>query len=343
MEQHELTLGPLLDEKGNLNEAGFSYSLVKTYDRKAVKANKLRLKEWDYYYVGSKDVGFAFTIDDNGYMDLCSASLLFLAAPAHKAEAMVASPLSLGKRRLPSTSLTGDTFYKTKKVAMSFRHENGKRHLMVTWPDFTKGKDLAADIVLETTTDKTMVIATPFKKDKHFYYNQKINNLKASGWVRYGNDLYDLSKGDFYGVLDWGRGVWTYQNTCYWSSLNASQDGHTIGWNLGYGFGDTSKASENMLFVDKDAYKLNDVTFQIPKGANGKDDFLSPWKFVSQSGDIDLTFTPVLDRAGGANLLLLKSNQHQVFGRFIGTFQVAGKTIGIHDLPGFAEKVFNRW
>ena len=47
--QHKLSNGPLLDEKGNLNEAGYAFSLVKQYQRKDIKARKGRIKEWDYY------------------------------------------------------------------------------------------------------------------------------------------------------------------------------------------------------------------------------------------------------------------------------------------------------
>ena len=45
--QHKLSNGPLLDSNGNLVEAGYAFSLVKDYDRKAIKAGKMRIKEWD--------------------------------------------------------------------------------------------------------------------------------------------------------------------------------------------------------------------------------------------------------------------------------------------------------
>ena len=98
-----------------------------------------------------------------------------------------------------------------------------------------------------------------------------------------------------------------------------------------------------MLFVDEEAYKLNDVRFEIPKEGK-KDDFLSPWRIVSESGDIDLVFEPILNRHGGANVLLIKSDQNQVFGRFSGQFRLPdGKLIEIKNQTGFAEKVSNRW
>ena len=47
--------------------------------------------------------------------------------------------------------------------------------------------------------------------------------------------------------MDWGRGVWTYHNTWYWSSASGELDGVPFGWNLGYGFGDTAAATELIL------------------------------------------------------------------------------------------------
>ena len=76
MKQHLLTPGPLLDERGHLTEAGYATSLVKTYDRSAIRAGKSRIKEWDYYLVYNDDFGVALTIDDNSYMGLVSASFL---------------------------------------------------------------------------------------------------------------------------------------------------------------------------------------------------------------------------------------------------------------------------
>ncbi|MCI1244797.1 MAG: DUF2804 domain-containing protein [Bacilli bacterium] len=343
-EQHLLTSGPLLDEKGNLAECGYAFSLVKTYDRKAIKAPKGRIKEWDYYYVGDKERGIALTIDDNGYMDMCSCTVFDFRVPGYE-ERSIMHPFSYGKRKLPATSKEGDTVYLDKNVTMKFTHENGKRHLYMVWPKFGKGgEELRCDVFLEETNPNSMVIATPFKKAAHFYYNQKINCLRASGYAKLGDDFIDLNK-DAYGVLDWGRGVWTYRNAWYWSSLNAIQDGHVIGWNLGYGFGDTKAASENMLFVDRKAYKLNDVAFDIPMDKRGRDDFLKPWRFRSQTGDIDLVFTPRIDRHSLTNALIIESKQHQVYGSFSGKFLVndLSEAIEIHDLPGFAEKVSNRW
>jgi hypothetical protein len=125
--------------------------------------------------------------------------------------------------------------------------------------------------------------------------------------------------------------------------MNGIYEGRNIAFNLGYGFGDTSQASENMLFLDQRAYKLEDVSFNIPRNKKGKEVYLQRWTFTSESGDINLIFEPLFDRASNTNALLIQSDQHQVFGRFSGTFRVKGKNSHFENLIGFAEKVKNRW
>lgn len=188
-----------------------------------------------------------------------------------------------------------------------------------------------------------MVICTPFDKPGHFYYNQKINCMRAAGTVRIGGQTYTFDPADSFGVLDWGRGVWTYHNTWYWGSASGQVDGVPFGWNIGYGFGDTSAASENMLFYGGRAHKLGQVTFHIPM-AGKREDYLAPWRFTSDDGRFEMDFAPILDRAACTDVKLIKSDQHQVFGRFTGTALLDdGTPVRVKDLLGFAEKVENKW
>lgn len=339
--EHLLSKGPLLDKKGNLIEAGYSFELVKEYSRKAIKGLKSRIKEWDYYFITDGEYGLALTIDDNSYMGLVSVSVLDFKNKTQVTKSYIRW-LTFGEIVFPSTSKDGDVFVDSKKYSMYFGNKKGKRHIVCSMKNVKKGIDFSCDIRLENTLDKSMVIATPFNKKRHFYYNQKINLLKANGYFKLGNINHQFNTSSL-GVLDWGRGVWTYSNTWYWSSLNANFEGHRIGFNLGYGFGDTSHASENMFFYDDKAYKLEDVTFNIPQDEKGKDDYMSPWTFTSKKGDINLTFTPIIDRYANTNALIIQSKQHQVFGYFSGSITVDKKEYKFKDLLGFAEKVKNRW
>ena len=339
--QHKLSKGPLLDENGNLAEAGYAFSLVKEYDRKAIKGLKSRIKEWDYYFIYDEEYGIALTVDDNSYMGMASVSILDFKKKAEHTKSYI-SWFTFGKVGLPSSSNSGDVHMKSKNYDMFFENKGGQRHLICKLKNLARGKDFECDIYLEPTNEGSMVIATPFKKKRHFYYNQKINLLKAKGSFKFGETEHRLNEKAL-GVLDWGRGIWTYKNTWYWSSLNANYQGHNIGFNLGYGFGDTSAASENMFFYDNKAFKLEDVVFNIPKNAKGKLSFMDSWKFISENGDIDMVFKPIIDRYANTNALIIQSKQHQVFGYFSGLIKVNDEVYKFDNLLGFAEMVTNRW
>lgn len=189
-----------------------------------------------------------------------------------------------------------------------------------------------------------MVICTPFDKPGHFYLNQKINCFRASGKVTVGEREYMLDTADSFGVLDWGRGVWTYHNTWYWASASGLVDGVTFGFNLGYGFGDTSAATENMLFYNGKAHKLSKVRFKIP-GRRRKRRYMEQWEFTSDDGRFEMRFDPVLDRSACSSAMgLIKSDQHQIFGKFTGLALLDdGTEIFVRDFLGFAEEVENKW
>ena len=60
---HEITArGPLLDKKGHLTQTGFAKNLILDYDRSKIKANALRIKEWDYYLIANDDFAVALTV-----------------------------------------------------------------------------------------------------------------------------------------------------------------------------------------------------------------------------------------------------------------------------------------
>lgn len=208
---------------------------------------------------------------------------------------------------------------------------------------FAVALTIDGSVTLTEEPEESMVICTPFPKPGCFYYNQKINCMRARGQVQLGDKTYCFDPADSFGVLDWGRGVWTYHNTWYWGSASGLADGVPFGWNIGYGFGDTSAASENMLFYGGKAHKLSQVCFHIPQ-RDGRDDFLSPWRFTSDDGRFEMKFDPILDRAACTDVKLIKSDQHQVFGRFTGAATLDdGRVIQVRDMLGFAEKVENKW
>ena len=336
---HEVTArGRLLNADGELREPGWSRSLLQQYARGDIKAPAWRIKEWDYYLVLNKDFAGAFTISDDGYIGLQSVSLLRFDEPWEHTETVL-NAFPLGKLKLPADSSSGITRYEDKRLQMRFEAGQGTRHITCRFENFCDGKPFACDITLAQPPMDTMVIATPWDQKHAFYYNQKINCMRAYGWMEFDGRRYEFDPKTDFGTLDWGRGVWTYDNTWHWGSGNADIDGNCFGFNIGYGFGNTSAATENILFWNGTAHKLDDVTFHIPE-----DSYMKPWRFSSSDGRFEMEFVPVLDRAAKLDFKVLVSDQHQVFGKLSGTAILDdGTAVNVKDMMCFAEKVHNRY
>ena len=346
-EQREITeRGFLLNAQGELCAPGWSRSLVQEYSRAAIadkSALAMRIKEWDYYLVSNGHFALALTVDDNSYMGLDSISFLALDEGWERTVSPMQA-MTLGRKNLPSTSAAGDVHSAGKGYGIHFLHQGTRRTLIAYMKKFGD-TSLTARIELTDEPAESMVIATPFDKPGHFYYNQKINCLRASGTVMLGETVYTFSPEDSFAVLDWGRGVWTYENTWYWGSASyVLPDGSTLGWNLGYGFGNTAAASENVVFYNGKAHKLSEVKFCIPGDEVGAPRYTENWKFTSDDGRFEMDFVPQLDRKSCTDVKLIKSDQHQVFGRFTGRVVLDdGTVLEVRDFPGFAEKVMNKW
>ena len=143
MEQVLLQEGPLLDKKGRLCQAGYAFSLVKEYDRKAIKAPKWRIKEWDYYYIGNDHYGIAITIADNSYMGLASVSILDFDKPNYITRSSMKA-FTKGKIKLPNNSESGVSHWKDNNYEIKIVTENRKRTIDVEVKDYIDGKGLLA-------------------------------------------------------------------------------------------------------------------------------------------------------------------------------------------------------
>ena len=344
--QHEVTRRqPLLDIRGHIAEPGWARHLVWQYNRENIKRNKLRIKEWDYYLVQNEEFGMAFTLSDMGYVSMMSVSFLDFVNNSYITKSEM-KPLSLGRVGLSKDSSEDNVVdMKTKKMHLRYTVKSGKRRIQCTFKKFDGMNDLKADIMLDNAPEESMCIATPWKeKPTAFYYNQKINCMRARGGCTIGNKSYRYDPDTDFGILDWGRGTWTYDNTWFWGIGNTWYEGKPLGFNLGYGFSDRSSASENVIVYDGKIHKLEDVWFDIPTYDNGDRIFMDPWQITSSDGRFEMDFIPMFDRRDYINLGPVRSDQHQIFGRMSGTMILDdGKKIEIHDLICGVEVIHNKY
>lgn len=342
--QYEITqAGQLLNADGSLAQVGWSRQPLLDCNLEASHfynfklLQPLRTKRWDYYGITTPTHFFSFTLSDIGYLNMVFAYVVDFEKRTHHEETLTL-PLSKAVS-LPRSSTEGVSSFSNRSASMVFTVEPGLRKVAVQWPKF-EGSGMNADLVLqEPDGQESMTIVIPIEK-RRFYYNRKINCMPASGKITYQGRTFDITLDMALGNLDWGRGVWAYSSSWVWASCSGFlPDGRTLGLNLGYGFGDTSAATENAVILDGRVHKLGQVDFSY-----SSKNFMQTWHMRSPDGRLDLVFEPFYERVACTDVKLLYSEVHQIFGRYSGTFASdSGEKITLEGLPGFAEEHHARW
>ena len=337
--QNEITsYQPLFNDEGILANPGWARKMYFDFDVTKMAAPYKKLRAWDYYFIGGDELGVAITTSFRGN---CSRAIVQLMK--------FKEGLCLSKMVLTDEDIhqpkddEGAVYMRTDETEVIYIRKPGK-HIMKLWlKDFHQGQDLSWDLVLTYPEDTDrMVIATPFTEGKElFFFNEKLNCMKVSGTVHLGDTVYTMSPDKDYAVLDFGRGVWPDWNRWYWGSASGEWNGHLLGWNIGYGFGDLSNATENMIFFDGVAHKFDEIFFDIPVLGFTNGD----WHIYSNDGRFDMMFTPLYDRQTISDLMSPPcALQHQVFGYYTGKCYLDdGTEIEVKDYFGFAEDVYNNW
>ena len=330
--------GPLLDKNGALLQRGYSTEALLKYRREDIKAPPWRIKEWDFYQVSNDDYCVQFTIGHTSYAGALTVTF-FRFDDGLRYDKNATLVLPFGSLNMPPSSVKGVKANRAG-VEISFDVSPGKRVLRCKTAADKKTPAMEAEILLLQPHDTSLVIATPFKEYAHaFYYNEKINCMPAEGYITIGDKRYDFVPESSFGLLDWGRGVWPFHAEWYWGNGSGLVDGVPFGFNIGYGFGDTSAATENMLFYNGTAHKLSEVIFDLQ--SNG---YMTPKHFSSDDGRFEMDFTPIYDRYTETKLLFIDNRCHQIFGRFSGTVRLDnGQELIIKDLTAFTEHAVNNW
>ena len=334
---------PLLDSSGNLVQVGWARQPLldcnlensQFYSLRALQ--RFRIKRWDYYGVTTPTHYYSFTLADLGYAGQAFVYVVNYETGEYHEETLTI-PLARGIL-LPRNSTEGTSSYEGPNARLRFEVEPKGRRVSVDWPGFN-GKGLKAEVLLHLKPDhESMAIVIPIP-GKRFYYNRKVNCLPAEGWVEYGQDHTELLQDQALGNMDWGRGVWEYSSFWVWASASGFlKGGRRVGLNMGFGFGDTSAATENALILNGRVHKLGEIIFTYDS-----EDYTQPWRMISSDGRVNLEFTPFVERVAATNLLLIRSKVHQLFGRYSGVLRADdGEEIQLNGLVGFAEEHNARW
>lgn len=322
----------ILDKNGIPLQYGYNTKCVCDFNRDVIGFCKGRLKEWDFYQISNAEWMMQLTIGHAAIGGTANFTILNL-LNGYRKEYTIPILCPIGKLNMPGNADKYTVIDHRQKNGNMMRFEVGEKHRKL----IARNKSgLKLNLHL-TDNCEGVLVCTPFSKIQHFYYNYKKNCMEVTGTVEFDGKKVTFSPKDSFALIDWGRGILPYSHKWWWGNgSHRMEDGKLFGFNIGV-FGDTSNATENMLFYDKKAYKLDEVFVD-------KKDWMSKWQFGSSDGRFEMEFTPVYDNHTHLNFVIVNNECHQVWGKFNGKAVIGDDTVlEIKDMTAFTEFAINHW
>ncbi len=344
----------MFGEKGELLCPGWARHNVFDYERDDAKP-KWRRKEWDFYQISDGNfmvqINFA-NISIGGY---AQASITDLRRKQndnklHTGKIVESTQLFFGGKKyiLPKRGDEPNTVnFDVKGTIFKAITEKNKRTL------YFKGKAKGQDVECSFTMDimdglENITTVLPFEGyPTRYFMTTKQSNMPAEGTFRFGGREWKFEKEKSFAFLDWGRVNTPYKMVWYWGNGNTyikDKDGkeHLFGFEITWGIGDESNATETCIFYDGKVHKFGAVDVEtFPK----PDKYMQPWHFISEDGRFDFTMAPFYDHHGDMNVFnLLRMHVHQVHGMWSGKAILDdGSEIEVNDMYAFCEYCENKW
>ncbi len=327
----------LCNAQGNLNPAAVGWSRQPLHIGN-LKGHWLRKKRWNYWCITSNTHLFSVTLSNVDYMGLPFIYILDFES-GEFAEKTILTPF--GKGCELGTQVKDDAHYSGKEMKIAMRNMGERIHLEASCDDLG-GKPLKSDLwITQPNQHESLNVVIPWSH-KRFQFTSKQNTLPAEGTITWADQQICFSPPDAFACLDLGRGMWPFSCFWNWSSFSTRlKNGRTVGINMGAGWTDGTGMNENGLCIDGHLTKLSeDILFDYSTSG-----FMAPWHMKTSVTDrVDLTFTPFFERLAKTDALIIRSEVHQMIGKFSGAVKGDdGEVIHIDQAIGWAEDHHAKW
>lgn len=348
----------LLADDGTLLSPGWARHMVFDYDRTKVAPRK-RGKEWDFYQIsnGKYMVQISFAnISIGGYVSAVLIDLLHPDKNKELSAGQIVGPMALflgGRDKYilpPKGDVPNTVKFSVNGIGKgSCEFVTTKNSRTLSFRSMAKKEPVECSFQMDIPDGlENITTVLPFKdQPTRFFMTTKQNCMPCEGTFKWGNKVFEFSKEDTFCCMDWGRVNSPYHLVWYWGNgaayvSDAEGKKHTFGFEITWGIGDESKATETCIFYDGKAHKFGAVDVEtFPK----PDKYMNPWHFVSEDGRFDFTMTPFYDHHADLSILnLVRMNSHQVHGRWSGKAILDdGTEVEVNDMYAFCEYVENKW
>ncbi len=332
--EREITEPVLLcDENGRLNKESIGWAR-KPLITSNLSGHYMRKKKWNYWCVFGKEVMFSATISHLDYAVVCFVYFLEYETNNFYEKTFL---VPFGKNYTMPEEVQDSVEAIHKDMGLFFIWNKDHVTLKASSTDFG-GEELKADIKINYPENlDTLNVVVPWSDDK-FQFTAKQHCLPAEGSFSVGDKTWTFNPESDFAVLDYGRGVWPRKSTWNWGMASGRQGQDVIGLNFGGQWTDHTGSTENAVILNGNITKISeDVTFIY-----NSNDYMKPWGI--QSDSVRLTFKPFSERTAKSNVLVVKSEVHQVVGHYYGEVSLNNdETLVVDGLLGCIEEHNAKW
>lgn len=311
----------LLDERGKLKRSFWANTEDNEYNRE--KLSRSRLREWEQFQLLGRSFAFRLLFGHFGSIGVCRAAFTDL----RTGECSISGPLQL---------FSGDAYDLDHMLSQPYhflRDENGFFLSLDLDGEYYRlrchAERFDVELMLPFAGDM-LFSAAPFKNPRRFFYAGRRIFPELRGSASFDGKGHSLAGA--FAAMESCRAVLPRKTARVYCSGAQVKAGHSLAFVFGWGFGYAAAGLENALFVDGKLMKLNRVR-EKRKGS-----FMTPARFVSEDGAVDLLFTPVRDELFAKDCRLLYFRAHCTVGTVSGTVHLRGAgDIPIEDMPVVCE------
>ncbi len=303
-----------------------------------------RNKRWDYWAILAGDLVVSGVYADVDYLGLADVWWVDLASGRSGGRG-IGAPLGLGLD-LPDVPGSAPLHVEQRQFRLDITDddtdEDGGTHISATWRE-KGGAEARLDARIGLPAGhESLNVVIPWST-RRFQFTSKHQARPARGTLVVGDRacMFGGEDGDAWGVLDVGRGRWPYRARWNWGGgAGRIGDGRVVGIQIGGRWTEGTGGTENGVLVDGRLTKLG----RELHWTYDWDEPLQPWRVEDPGDRLTLELSPRYDKHTKVDALMLRTETHQVFGTWSGSFTTdEGELLTLDGLQGFAEESRSRW
>ncbi|GMO22984.1 MAG: DUF2804 domain-containing protein [Termitinemataceae bacterium] len=328
---------PVLDDLGKPTNFGWSRNPVFKYDESLIWTPRRGITESERYFIFNSTHLFVFEVYDCGLLGYIRAIALSLLDKkiAFKTD-KIRFPMGTLKL-MHHESEKKSLHIKRKETAMDFIIMDSENKIIkVDVPDIRHNVRLRGEVVLSSPAGAMSITTnSPWRNQRNCFQLLSCSPwLQTEGVMQFENKSFLFAAKNSYGIYESSIIARPTQDVHFWAAGSGLCEDKHVSFNVGYGLSDSSRGSENAIFVQGKLHKLDIVTFKIPPM-----NWMQAWTFTANDGRLEMNFKPVQLFTNKLYMFVFSLRVVQVFGFFSGKFILDdGSELKFKNITGIAER-----